>query len=133
MYARAGSRIKISRPIRVPRHEGDHNRAMRTFDGITSLRAYLRAAREDDKTVGFVPTMGAFHEGHITLMRRARTECDVVVVSVFVNPTQFAAGEDFERYPRQLAEDSRLAQQSGVDALFAPPVEEIYPTGGATF
>jgi len=102
---------------------------MRTFHQITALRAYLRAARKDDKRIGFVPTMGAFHEGHLTLMRRARADCDIVVVSVFVNPTQFGPGEDFERYPRDLARDSRLAQQVGVDALFTPTVEEIYPAG----
>jgi pantoate--beta-alanine ligase len=105
---------------------------MRTFDQITALRAYLRAAKEDGKVVGFVPTMGALHEGHLTLMRRARGDCDVVVASVFVNPTQFAAGEDFERYPRDIQKDSVLAQKAGVDALFAPPVEEMYPAGAQT-
>lgn len=106
---------------------------MRTFQQITALRAYLRAAREDNKRIGFVPTMGAFHEGHLTLMRRARADCDVVVVSVFVNPTQFGPGEDFSRYPRDLARDSRLAQQADVDALFTPDVETIYPAGAQTF
>jgi pantoate--beta-alanine ligase len=105
---------------------------MRTFDQVTALRAYLRAAREDGKVVGFVPTMGALHEGHLTLMRRARGDCDVVVSSVFVNPTQFAAGEDFDKYPRDIQKDSVLAQKAGVDALFAPPVEELYPTGSQT-
>src|SRR5258708_26722502 len=105
---------------------------MRTFDQVTSLRAYLRAAREDGKVVGFVPTMGALHEGHLTLMRRASGDCDVVVSSVFVNPTQFAAGEDFDRYPRDIQKDSVLAQKAGVGALFAPPVEEIYPAAAQT-
>jgi pantoate--beta-alanine ligase len=105
---------------------------MRTFDQITSLRAYLRAAREDGKSVGFVPTMGALHEGHLTLMRKARSECDVVVASIFVNPTQFAPGEDFEKYPRDLRKDSVLSQKAGVDALFVPAPDQIYPPGGST-
>lgn len=105
---------------------------MRTFDQVSGLRAYLRAAREDGKKVGFVPTMGALHEGHLALMRRAQGDCDVVVVSIFVNPTQFSPGEDYERYPRDLQRDSRLAQQVGVDALFTPSVEEMYPPGGQT-
>ncbi|HXG24848.1 MAG TPA: pantoate--beta-alanine ligase [Chthonomonadales bacterium] len=105
---------------------------MRTFDQVSGLRAYLHAVREDGKKVGFVPTMGALHEGHLALMRRARDDCDVVVVSIFVNPTQFGPGEDYERYPRDLPRDSRLAQQVGVDALFTPSVEEMYPPGGQT-
>jgi pantoate--beta-alanine ligase len=82
--------------------------------------------------VGLVPTMGAFHEGHLSLMRRAR-ECGCVVVSVFVNPTQFGAGEDYQRYPRELDRDAALARKVGVDVLFAPSVEDIYPAGGSTF
>ncbi len=105
---------------------------MRTFNQISTLRAYIQAAREDRKTIGFVPTMGALHEGHLTLMRKARSECDAVVVSVFVNPTQFGPGEDFERYPRDLARDSGLSQSAQVDALFIPTVEEIYPAGSET-
>jgi pantoate--beta-alanine ligase len=105
---------------------------MRTFQQVSALRAFTRAAREDGKTVGFVPTMGALHEGHISLIRRARGDCDVVITSIFVNPTQFAAGEDFEKYPRDLSRDSRSAQQAGVDALFSPSVEEMYPAGNQT-
>lgn len=105
---------------------------MRTFQQVSALRAFTRAAREDGKTVGFVPTMGALHEGHISLIRRARGDCDVVIASIFVNPTQFAAGEDYEKYPRDMARDSRLAQQAGVDALFSPTVQEIYPAGNQT-
>jgi pantoate--beta-alanine ligase len=105
---------------------------MRTFEQVSGLRAYLHAAREDGKKIGFVPTMGALHAGHLALMRRARGDCDVVVVSIFVNPTQFGPGEDYERYPRDLQHDSRLAQQVGVDALFTPSVEEMYLPGGQT-
>ena len=105
---------------------------MRVFHQISPLRAYLRAAREDRKTVGLVPTMGAFHDGHIALMKRARAECDLVVVSIFVNPTQFGPGEDFVKYPRDLESDTRIAQQAETDAVFAPSADEMYPPGCQT-
>jgi len=105
---------------------------MRTFDSVAALRAFVRAARQDGKTIGFVPTMGALHEGHVTLMKRAKSDCDIVVVSIFVNPTQFGPSEDFTRYPRDLSADSTLAQRAGVDALFTPSVETIYPPGDRT-
>jgi pantoate--beta-alanine ligase len=105
---------------------------MRVFELIVPLRAYLRAAREDQKSVGFVPTMGALHDGHVALMKKARSECDVVVVSIFVNPSQFGPNEDFLKYPRELKKDTRIAQQADTDAVFAPSVEEIYPGGSQT-
>ena len=89
--------------------------------------------REQDRTVGLVPTMGALHEGHLSLVREARRMCDVVVVSVFVNPAQFGPGEDFEHYPRDLTKDTALLTDYNVDYIFAPPVEEIYPKGFSTF
>lgn len=89
--------------------------------------------RELDRTIGLVPTMGALHEGHLSLVREARRMCDIVVVSVFVNPTQFAPGEDFEKYPRNLTQDTALLTDYNVDYIFAPPVEEIYPKGFATY
>lgn len=92
----------------------------------------MRAAHEGGRSIGLVPTMGALHDGHLALMRRARAECDVVLVSVFVNPAQFGPEEDFERYPRDLQRDSRMAQQVGVDALFTPSVGQMYPEGAQT-
>ena len=93
----------------------------------------VRQALAGDGRVGLAPTMGAFHEGHLALFRAARDECDVVVVSLFVNPTQFGASEDLSRYPRDEARDAELAEAAGVDILFAPSAEEIYPEGYATW
>ena len=89
--------------------------------------------REQDKTIGLVPTMGALHDGHLSLVREARRMCDVVVVSVFVNPTQFGPGEDFEKYPRDLTKDTALLTDYNVDYIFAPTVDEIYPRGFSTY
>jgi len=89
--------------------------------------------REQDRTVGLVATMGALHEGHLSLVREARRMCDVVVVTVFVNPTQFGPGEDFEHYPRDLTKDTALLTDYNVDYIFAPTVEEIYPKGFSTY
>src|SRR6476661_379112 len=89
--------------------------------------------REQDKTVGLVPTMGALHEGHLSLVREARRMCDVVVVSVFVNPTQFGPSEDFEHYPRDLTKDTALLTDYNVDYIFAPSAEEIYPKDFSTY
>jgi pantoate--beta-alanine ligase len=97
----------------------------------------IREVREDlaggGRRVGLVPTMGAFHEGHLSLFRAARDECKTVVVSLFVNPMQFAANEDLARYPRDEARDAQLAEAAGVDILFIPSVEEMYPDGYATW
>ncbi|MFN2531899.1 MAG: pantoate--beta-alanine ligase [Pyrinomonadaceae bacterium] len=89
--------------------------------------------REQDKTIGLVPTMGALHEGHLSLVREARRMCDVVVVSVFVNPTQFGPGEDYERYPRDLTQDTALLTDYNVDYIFAPTVDEMYGKGFSTY
>ena len=102
---------------------------MRTLRTIGEVRAALVGARHADRRIALVPTMGAFHDGHVSLMRAARSEADVVVVSLFVNPAQFAPGEDFQAYPRDEERDERLAAGEGVDVLFAPPVEEVYPDG----
>ena len=92
----------------------------------------MRDAKQDGQTVGLVPTMGAFHAGHLALMREARKNKGLVVVSLFVNPTQFGPNEDLSRYPRDEARDAALAEQEGVDILFAPDAAEIYPDGFAT-
>jgi len=89
--------------------------------------------REQDRTIGLVPTMGALHEGHLSLVREARRMCDIVVVSVFVNPTQFGPGEDFDKYPRDLTKDTGLLTDYNIDYIFAPTVDEIYPKGFATY
>ena len=94
-----------------------------------ALRAWVRARRGDGKRIGFVPTMGALHEGHLTLVDRAKQRADVVVMSIFVNPLQFSPQEDLARYPRDLDRDATLAAGRGVDALFVPSVETMYPPG----
>ncbi|HKH06589.1 MAG TPA: pantoate--beta-alanine ligase [Acidimicrobiales bacterium] len=105
---------------------------MKRLDTIAELRATLDAERASGRTVGFVPTMGFLHEGHVSLIRRARAADDVVVVSVFVNPLQFGPTEDLDAYPRDLARDSDLLEVNDVDYLFAPSVDEMYPGGMLT-
>jgi pantoate--beta-alanine ligase len=105
---------------------------VRTARTVAELRRLLAPERRAGRSIGLVPTMGYFHEGHLSLMRRARSETDVVVVSLFVNPAQFGPGEDLEAYPRDEQRDEQLAEAEGVDVLFAPPVEEVYPEGFAT-
>ena len=105
---------------------------MKLIREVSALREALDEARSGQSTIGLVPTMGAFHEGHLSLMRRARTECEVVVVSLFVNPKQFEEASDLEAYQRDEHRDTALARTAGVDFLFAPPVSELYPEGFAT-
>jgi pantoate--beta-alanine ligase len=92
-----------------------------------------KVRRDQDQTIGLVPTMGALHDGHLSLVREARRMCDIVVVTVFVNPTQFALGEDFQRYPRDLTKDAAILTDYNVDYIFAPSIEEIYPKDYATY
>jgi pantoate--beta-alanine ligase len=96
------------------------------------LRSQLAEPRSANAKIGLVPTMGWLHAGHLSLLRRARGECDLVVMSLFVNPGQFGPGEDFESYPRDEERDLDLAQREGVDLVYAPAVEEVYPPGFAT-
>jgi len=102
---------------------------MQTISEITSLRAALRDARRAGQTIGLVPTMGAFHEGHLSLMRRAKAENELAVVTLFVNPAQFNERDDFDRYPRDPARDARMAEAEGVDVLFMPTPDVMYPQG----
>lgn len=104
---------------------------MRTVRSVVELRDALAPERRAGRSIGLVPTMGFFHAGHLSLMRRARETCDVVVVSLFVNPAQFGPGEDLEGYPRDEERDLALARDEGVDLVFAPPVDEVYPPGFA--
>ena len=97
---------------------------MRLFKTVAGLRTYLASVREN-QTIGLVPTMGALHEGHISLIRRAMSEVDRVVVSIFVNPLQFSPQEDLAKYPRQLETDAQLCEQLGVAAIFAPTPDEM--------
>ncbi|MEQ6896604.1 pantoate--beta-alanine ligase [Microbacterium sp. KR10-403] len=105
---------------------------MQTLRTVAEVRDAVRATRERGGSVGLVPTMGAFHEGHLSLMRAACAAHDLVVVSLFVNPTQFGPGEDLAAYPRDEQRDASLAEDAGADILFAPPVAEVYPDGFAT-
>ncbi len=104
---------------------------MKVETTISSLRAALRQARKAGKTIAFVPTMGNLHDGHIHLVKEARVRADFVVVSIFVNPTQFGAGEDFDQYPRTLDADATRLAEAKCDLLFAPPATEMYPDGRA--
>ncbi len=105
---------------------------MRSLRTVSELRAALAPARRDGLSIGLVPTMGALHDGHLALLERAREECDVVVVSLFVNPSQFDEPADLDRYPRDEDRDALLASRAGADMLFAPAATEIYPDGFAT-
>jgi pantoate--beta-alanine ligase len=106
--------------------------SLRTVRTVEEARAVLRPLRLEERSIGLVPTMGALHEGHISLIARARAQCDVVVISLFVNPAQFNENADLERYPRHEEHDRELAERAGADMLFAPSVEEVYPRGFST-
>lgn len=106
---------------------------MEIIKDIKGMREFVRQQRQAGRRVGFVPTMGYLHEGHLSLVRIAREAADTVVMSIFVNPLQFGVGEDYEEYPRDLTRDSQLAESAGVAAIFAPAVSEMYCKDHATF
>jgi pantoate--beta-alanine ligase len=105
---------------------------VKTVRSVAELRELLAPERRAGHRIGLVPTMGFFHEGHLSLMRQARADCDLVVVSLFVNPAQFGPHEDLDAYPRDEQRDAALASEQGVDVLFAPPLEQVYPAGFST-
>jgi len=106
---------------------------MEVAETIESVRGLVKAARGEGKRIGLVPTMGALHIGHVSLIEAAVKDCDFVVVSIFVNPTQFSLGEDFEKYPRPLEADLEICERGGVDVVFAPTPEQMYPTENLTW
>lgn len=106
---------------------------MDTFFSVTEMHRFASVAKAEGKSISFVPTMGFLHEGHASLIREARKRGDVCVVSIFVNPAQFGAGEDFQSYPRDLERDSEIAVKNGVDVLFVPGAGEMYPKGFQTY
>ena len=105
---------------------------METLTTIGAMRFKVREARQNGLAIGFVPTMGALHEGHLSLIRRAKAECGYCIVSVFVNPTQFNDKKDLDAYPRTLERDAALSAEAGADLVFAPSAAEVYPDGFAT-
>ena len=106
---------------------------MEVIESISEMKNLVKKWKRQGLSIGFVPTMGYLHEGHLALVRRAKELSDRVVVSIFVNPIQFAPGEDYQRYPRDLERDKALLEKEGVDALFSPRVEEMYPPGFQTY
>lgn len=106
---------------------------MTTITSIIEMQTVADGFRRDGKQIGFVPTMGALHEGHMSLVDEAKKNSDIVVMSVFVNPTQFGRGEDFEKYPRDLQKDQKMAEARGVGYVFAPSEREMYPEEPLTF
>lgn len=106
---------------------------MEIIEDIREMQKFSDSLRADGRRIGFVPTMGYLHEGHLSLMRRAKELSDVSVISIFVNPTQFAPGEDYDMYPRNPGRDKKLAENVGVDIIFQPPAEQMYLTGYRSF
>src|SRR5438034_269250 len=106
---------------------------MQIFKTIQEMRAACSLAKGGGQRLGLVPTMGALHEGHLSLVRTAKAQCDAVAASIFVNPTQFGPNEDFAKYPRSFERDCEILEQEAVDLLFAPAVEEMYPQGMTTW
>ena len=106
---------------------------MKILRTVAEITEFAKAAQQAGKVIGLVPTMGALHEGHLTLMRTAREKCDVVIASVFVNPVQFGPNEDYDAYPRRFEEDCQKLESVGVDAVFHPEPKEMYPDGYGTY
>ncbi len=106
---------------------------MKIIDNITRMSTFVKMMHKEGKSIGFVPTMGYLHEGHISLVKTAKKHADIVVMSIFVNPIQFGPSEDFEKYPRDMKTDEEMARLAGVDVIFSPSAKEMYPDGYATY
>jgi pantoate--beta-alanine ligase len=106
---------------------------MDTFTSVKQMQDFALKMRADGKTIAFVPTMGYLHEGHASLLREGRKHCDILILSIFVNPTQFGVGEDLDKYPRNMERDAAIAEEAGVDIIFAPTAGEMYPGGYQTY
>jgi pantoate--beta-alanine ligase len=117
----------FSRPIKQPTNCMEDKTTMIEINTIEEMNQWTETKKRENNTIGFVPTMGFLHEGHLSLLKRAKEKTDIVVMSVFVNPLQFGEGEDFEEYPRDKQRDASLAAEHGVDVLFYPTVDEMYP------
>ncbi len=106
---------------------------MKTISKVSEMKNIVNEVKKEGKSIGLVPTMGYFHQGHLSLIREVRKKCDILIASIFVNPTQFGPSEDYERYPRDLGRDELIAEREKVDFIFAPSVSEMYPSGYSTF
>jgi pantoate--beta-alanine ligase len=106
---------------------------MKLIQSVAEMKAVCRETTRSGRTLGFVPTMGALHDGHASLVRASKAQCQATAVSIFVNPLQFGPTEDLDKYPRTMERDSKLLQELGVDVLYAPTVSEMYPTGATTY
>lgn len=106
---------------------------MKTIENISRMSTFVKMMKKEGKSIGFVPTMGYLHEGHLSLVKAARKHTDVVVMSIFVNPIQFGPKEDFDKYPRDLKRDEEMAREAGVDVIFYPHLKDMYPEGYATY
>lgn len=106
---------------------------MKTIENITRMSTFAKMIKKEGKSIGFVPTMGYLHEGHLSLVKAAKKHTDIVIMSIFVNPIQFGPKEDFERYPRDLKHDEEMAREAGVDVIFSPSLKDMYPEGYATY
>ena len=106
---------------------------MEVFENIPAMKQFVRMKKAEGKTIGFVPTMGYLHSGHLSLIKKSTSQNDVTVISIFVNPTQFGENEDLDQYPRDFERDCRLAQEAGADAVFFPTAGMMYPEGYKTY